>query len=150
MEGLIAKGEYILASSITPEEEARLGEFLEPSRIAVVATVGSDGMPQLTPNWYHFANGTMTISTTKERVKYRNLSRDLRLSVCVFTEPGAADYVTLRGRAEISDDESIWPETQAIVERYVAPDQVDARMGQLRTQNRIIISLKPERVIFRT
>ena len=135
---------------LTQEETARLEEFLRPSWIAVVATLGPEGMPHLTPNWYRFANGRLTVSTTKERVKYRNLSRDQRLVVCVCSEPLAAEYATLVGRAEISDGESIWPETQAIVERYVPPEGVDARMRMLRAQNRVIISMAPERVIFRT
>ena len=138
-----------MTSSLTAEETARLKEFLGPSRIAVVATVGLRGMPQLTPNWYRFANGRLTVSTTKERVKFRNLSRDRRLAVCIYSEPRAGDYVTLIGRAEISDGESIWPETQAIVERYVEPDRVEDRMRLLRTQNRVIISMTPERVVFR-
>ena len=134
----------------SPEELTRLEEFLAPPRIAVVATVGKTGMPQLTPNWYRFANGRLTISTTKERFKYLNLSRDDRLAVCIYSEPLAAEYATLRGQAQISDNISIWPETEAIVERYVAPDRVDARMRVLRGQQRVIISLKPERVVFRT
>ncbi len=134
---------------MTPQEAARLDELLAPSRIVVVATVGAGGMPQLTPNWYVYQDGTMAISTTKERVKYRNLSRDDRMAVCVYTEPGAADYVAITGRVTIADDESIWPVTRAIVERYVARDQVAARMTELRAQNRVIISLTPERVVFR-
>jgi PPOX class probable F420-dependent enzyme len=134
---------------LSAEQSSRLQDFLTPSRIAVVATVGSTGMPQLTPNWYVWADGRLAMSTTKERFKYRNLSRDSRLSVCIYSEPGAQDYVVLTGRAEVSDDESIWPVTRAIVERYVARDQVAARMTELRTQNRVIISLTPERVVFR-
>ncbi len=134
---------------MTPQEAARLEEFLAPSRIVVVATVGASGMPQLTPNWYVYQDGRMAISTTKERVKYGNLSRDDRMAVCVYTEPGAADYVAITGRGTITDDESIWPVTRAIVERYVAPDGVDARMRTLRTENRVIISLIPDRVSFR-
>lgn len=129
---------------------ARLEEFLRPSRIAVVATVGQTGSPQLTPNWYHFADGRLTISTTKERVKYLNLSRDPRITVCIYSEPSAQDYVVLYGQADVSDDESIWPKTQAIVERYVESGVVDERMHQLKQQNRVIISLLPERVVFRT
>ena len=117
-----------------------------PPRIAVVATVGRTGMPQLTPNWYRFADGRLTVSTTKERIKYQNLSRDPRLAVCVYSEPRAKGYAVLRGLAEINDDESIWPETEAIVARYTEADKVDARMRTLRTQNRVIISLVPERV----
>jgi hypothetical protein len=47
------------------------------------------------------------------------------------------------------DDDSIWPDTRAIVERYVAPDRVEARIRQLRTEERVIISTMPERAVFR-
>ncbi len=107
-------------------------------------------MPQLTPNWYVYMDGRLSISTTKERVKYRNLQRDHRLAVCIYSEPVAAEYVTIRGRAEVQDDESIWPVTRAIVERYVPSQGVEARMRELRVQNRVIISMAPERVVFRT
>ena len=127
----------------------RLEKFLEPSMIAVVATVGPTGMPQLTPNWYVFQDGRVAVSTTKERIKHRNLSRDPRLALCICSEPGAREYVSLYGEAEIIDDDSIWPVTRAIVQRYVEPDLVEARMRTLRTQNRIIISLAPQRIHWR-
>ena len=136
---------------MTPQEVTRLEELLRPPWIAVVATVGRNGMPQLTPNWYRFANSRLTITTTKERIKYRNLSSDTRIAVCICSEPQASDYATLWGQAEISDDESIWPETQAILARYrSSPERVDALMQEFRTQNRVIVSVVPEHVIFRT
>ena len=138
-----------MAPELTRANQVRLEEFLAPVRMAVVATVGRTGMPQLTPNWYVYSNGRMSISTTKERVKYRNLVRDPKLAVCVYSEPLAADYVTVLGDAEIVEGDAIWPLTQSIVERYVEPDAVEARMATLRTQNRIIISLRPDRVAFR-
>jgi len=103
----------------------------------------------LTPNWYYYANETLMISTTKERVKYRNLMRDNRMTVCIYSEPRAQDYVTLWGHVSIRDDESIWPDTRAIVERYVPAQGVEARLQQLRTQNRVILDFTPERVLFR-
>jgi len=134
---------------LTPEEARRLEEFLTPSHIVVVATIGRNGMPHLTPNWYAYANGRLMISTTRERVKYRNLSRDNRMTVCIYSEPRARDYVTLWGHVTIRDDASIWPDTRAIVERYVPPQDVEARLQQLRTQNRVILDLTPERMLFR-
>jgi PPOX class probable F420-dependent enzyme len=132
-----------------PTEARRLEAFLEPSRIVVVATIGQHGMPQLTPNWYVYTNSTLMISTTKERVKYRNLSRDNRMTVCIYSEPQAQDYVTLWGHVRIRDDDSIWPHTRAIVERYVLPQGVEARLQQLRAQNRVILDFTPERALFR-
>lgn len=116
----------------------------------MLATIGASGMPQLTPNWYVFVGGRLAMSTRKETFKYRNLSRDQRLAVCIYSEPDAQDYVVVTGRVEITDDDSIWPTTRAIVERYVDPNQVESRMDLLKTQNRVIISLIPERVTFRS
>ena len=134
---------------ISAEEQSRLAAFLAPSRIAVVATIGRDGLPQLTPNWYVYSGGRLLVSTTKQRVKYRNLVRDGRISVCVCSEPMAEEYVTVRGRAEIRDDDSIWADTRAIVERYVEPDGVEARMNTLRREDRVIIGVEPDAVVFR-
>ena len=133
---------------MTVEERRRLEDFLAPSRIAVVATVGKTGMPQLTPNWYDFSDERMKISTTKDRIKYLNLVKDDRLAVCVYSDALAHDYVTIRGHAEIIEGDAIWPDTLAIVKRYVEPDKVEARMTALRQQPRIIVSLDPERIHF--
>ncbi len=133
----------------TPEEMARLEEFLKPTRIVVVVTLDGSGMPQVTPNWYVFSDGKLHISTTKERAKYINLARDNRLALCIYSGTDAGDYVSLYGHADISDDDSIWPITHAIVERHVPADGVEDRMATLRTQNRVILSLTPERVVFR-
>ena len=135
---------------LAPEDSAKLADFLSPSRIAVVATISPSGMPQLTPNWYVYQDGRLSFSTTKGRVKYRNLSRNDRISVCVFSDPLAEGYATIRGHAEISDDDSIWPVTRTIVERYVPPEGVEARMAQLRSENRVIVSVAPESVVFRS
>jgi PPOX class probable F420-dependent enzyme len=135
---------------IGPEERSRLAEFLAPPRIAVVATIGRGGMPQLTPNWYVYSDGRLLVSTTKQRVKHRNLVRDGRVAVCVCSEPMAEEYVTVRGRADIRDDDSIWEDTRAIVERYVEPDGVEARMNMLRGEDRVIVSVEPDGVVFRT
>ena len=128
---------------------ARLEKFLEPSRIAVVATIHRSGMPHLTPNWFVYEGDRIAISTTKERIKYRNLSHDPRMSICIYSELTAVDYVTVSGPVSVSDDESIWPVTRLIIERYVPAARVEERLAQLRTQNRVILSLAPESVVFR-
>ena len=135
--------------SLSSQEMRHVQEFLAPPRIAVVATIGRTGMPQLTPNWYVYQDGKMAISTTKERVKYGNLTRDPRLAVCVYSDAEAREYMTVLGPTEIRDDETIWPVTQAIVERYMASRLVASRMRKLRTENRVIIDMSIERMFYR-
>ena len=137
-----------MTQSLSAGELAQLERFLQPPRIAVVATLGPSGMPQLTPNWYWYTKGRLIISITKERIKFRNLSRDNRIVVCIYSEPGAEEYVTVRGYAEITDDDSIWPDTRAIEERYVAAEQVDANLREMRKESRVLISVVPESVVF--
>ena len=134
---------------MSPDDIAKLEEFLRPTRIAVVATVDRQGMPHLTPNWYLFSGGRLHISTTKERMKYINLARDNRMAVCVYSGTTATEYTSITGQAEISDDDSIWSITRTIVERHLPADRVEGRMATLRTENRVILSLTPEKVIFR-
>ena len=138
-----------MASRLNAAEAKRLQDFLKGQQIAVVATLSRDGTPQLTPLWYGVSGAKLTFSTIKETVKYRNLVRDGRMTVCVYSEPAAKEYATIWGYAEISDDESIWPLTRELVDRYEDPDAAEARMRRLRPQNRIIISLEPDRVVFR-
>ena len=138
-----------MTSGLGKDEMARLEEFLGPSRIAVVATIGRGGAPHVTPNWYRFADGRLTITTRKETIKSRNLSRDSRITVCITSEPLAENYATIWGRAEISDGESIWPDTRMIEERYVPSELVDGNLRRMRTEGRILISLVPDRVVFR-
>ena len=137
-----------MTKTLSTDETARLERFLRPPRIAVVATIGPSGMSQLSPNWYWYTDGRLIISTTKDRVKYRNLSRDNRIVVCIYSEPEAAEYVTVRGFAEITDDDSIWPDTRVIEERYVAAELVDANLREMRNESRVLISVAPESVVF--
>lgn len=130
----------------TREEIDRLEEFLRPPLIAVAATIGASGMPQLTPVWYAFRDGAMVMSVTKDRIKYRNLARDGRMSVCVYDQPLAKVYATIIGTAELSDDESIWGPTRAICERYMAAEEIGPWMEELYGQERVLITLRPERI----
>jgi PPOX class probable F420-dependent enzyme len=134
---------------MSPNDMAKLEEFLSPTRIVVVATLARSGMPHLTPNWYVFSDGKLHISTTKERLKYINLARDNRMAVCIYSGTTAPEYVTMTGPVEISDDDSIWPTTRAIVKRHLPADRVEGRMATLRTENRVLISLTPENIMFR-
>ena len=133
----------------TDEQLKRLREFISPPRIAMVATIGKDGMPQLTPNWYAYTDGEIIISITKQRVKYRNVIRDPRVAVSICSEPMAEEYVTVSGPARIIDGEEIWGPTRQIIGRYLEPEKADQMVDQLRQQDRVLLAVTPRRVFFR-
>jgi nitroimidazol reductase NimA-like FMN-containing flavoprotein (pyridoxamine 5'-phosphate oxidase superfamily) len=48
-------------------------EYLGAPHIAVVATIGRNGTPHLTPNWYRYDGQVLTLITRTDRLKYLNL-----------------------------------------------------------------------------
>ncbi len=139
-----------MPGQLSKEEMNRLDEFLGGPWIAVMATIGRDGVPLLAPVWYDYSDGRIAVSSRKETVKSRNLARDNRIALTVCSEPQARDYVTVWGAADVMEGDSIWPATRAILERYLDLDRVEVYLAQLKTENRTIISVRPERVRFRT
>ena len=125
--------------------QAEVAGFLSESRIAVMATINRDGTPQLTPNWYHYDGSVLTFVTTKERFKYINLSRDNRMSVCIYAAPMASDYVVIKGTATLKDQD-IWDEARRIMARYVPEDEIDQHLEMWKTQPRVLVTVTPTRI----
>ncbi len=75
--------------------------FLTGRHVAVLATVGPEGAPVLTPIWYLYRDGRLYMRTGLESVKARNVRRDPRVTVCVQDEEPPYRSVTVYGRASI-------------------------------------------------
>ncbi len=134
-----------IKKELTCMNKQEIAKFLAPSRIAVMATINRDGTPQLTPNWYHYDGTVLTFITTKERVKYLNLQRDPRMSICIYAAPLAADYVVIRGKATVSD-QGIWDQARAIIQRYTDPAEVEEHLERWKTQPRVLVTVTPDRI----
>ncbi len=130
---------------LTAELKAELDEFLATSRIAIVATNSSTGFPQVTPNWFNWDGERLSISTTKDRLKYKILRYDPKMTVLIYAEPMASDYVLLRGHVKIQDDDGIWGPTRTILERHMTADEVDTYIEQMqKAEPRVLLWLTPE------
>ena len=77
-------------------------EFLRAHHRGTLATFRRDGRPQLSlVTVTADAEGRVIISTRERSAKVKNLRRDPRASVLVFTEQFYGDWVQLDGTAEI-------------------------------------------------
>ena len=122
--------------------------YLAASHIAVVATIHRNGQPHLTPNWYRYDGKVLTLITRKDRLKYLNLQRNNRISVCIYDPPAASNYVVISGTATCNDQD-LWDEARRIIERYRAPDEVDAYLARWKTEPRVLITVTPEHIATR-
>ncbi len=80
----------------------RAREFLRTHHRTILATVRADGRPQLSPVLAAVdAEGRALISSREAAVKTRNLRRDNRASLCVFSDSFFGDWVQVDGTAEV-------------------------------------------------
>jgi PPOX class probable F420-dependent enzyme len=77
-------------------------KFLHDHHRGVLATFRMDGRPQLSPVTCAIeSDGRVLISTRETAIKTRNLRRDPRASLCVFSDQFFGDWIQIDGAAEI-------------------------------------------------
>ena len=125
-------------------EKARA--FLNEKHFAVLATINSDGTPQLTTMWYLLEEDTIVMNTKAGRIKERNMRRDPRIAICV--EDGY-NYVTISGTVEMIDDPEIAQrDIYRLAVRYDGEEAARQKVAdQFSKERRITLHLKCEHVI---
>jgi PPOX class probable F420-dependent enzyme len=110
-------------------------------QVAMLATIGSSGRPQLSGVWFLAEDDTVRISLNTARQKVKNLRANPKCSLLIPSSPPYR-YVELRGDAEITPDDD-----------YAFADKVGAKYGaDLRKmdepgQSRVVVTIHPKRVI---
>ncbi|HTF53492.1 MAG TPA: PPOX class F420-dependent oxidoreductase [Pseudonocardia sp.] len=97
--------------------------LLAQSRLGVLATIKSDGRPQLSPvmPFYDAETGAIYVSMTEGRAKTANLRRDPRAALEV-TSPEGWEWATAEGTATLTGPgtDPHGPEVEALVDYYRA------------------------------
>lgn len=126
-------------------------EFLTQQPNLTLATVRSDGSPQLSPVWYLWKGGEFIISTIEATAKWSNLLGDARCSVCVDLPP-TGQMVVAYGAAVLQTD-SVRQLTGELVSKYYPEDPAAAETHMERifgdAPPRVLIRIRPDRVIAR-
>ena len=105
--------------------QAEIEEFLQAPRIAIAGTNRLDGPPQLTPVWYLYQDGQIYMTMYVESAKYRNLSRDPNIGVCIAGDHPDSRAVMIYGTVEFDLEGSSWADDIAwkLVRRYYESDE---------------------------
>jgi len=132
---------------MTPTE---IEEFLAADRNAVLATNGSDGIPQLTPVWFLYEDSLLYVSAQSETVKVRNLRRDPSIAVCIDGGRSDGRYVVLRGQAELIEPSQPRQEEmrRRIIHKYHdSAEEADTYYASVRANPGILIVLRPQKIV---
>ncbi|MET8944414.1 PPOX class F420-dependent oxidoreductase [Streptomyces sp. NPDC004542] len=91
-----------MAQKMTDEEWRAF--VSEGTRTGKLSTVRADGSPHVAPIWFLLDGDEVVFNTGKETVKGRSLTRDGRVALCVDDDRPPFHFVTLSGRARLSED----------------------------------------------
>jgi PPOX class probable F420-dependent enzyme len=130
--------------------EAEVAEFIENSRTATLATIGSSGQPHLVAMWYAVLDGRIWFETKAKSQKAVNLRRDDRVS-CLIEDGTTYDTlrgVSLEGTAAIVDDpDAVWRVGVNVWERYQGPYTDELKPAvEMMMRNRIVVRVDPARI----
>ncbi|MFF2554949.1 PPOX class F420-dependent oxidoreductase [Nocardia sp. NPDC058058] len=112
-------------------------ELLDGKNFATVATLNSVGDPQTSVVWILREHDTVMFSSTTERQKVRNLTRDPRISLTVLDATNPYRTVEIRGTAELVEDRDRAVQRE-VSHKYLGQDPPADTEGTVRVIVRII------------
>lgn len=115
-----------------PESYADLLE----QKFATLATIGRDGIPQLTEVWFLYEDGELKISLNRSRHKTENLRERPECSLFILDLSNPYRYVDVRGRARIEADEDY-----ALADRVGAKYESDLRQHDAPGESRVVVTI---------
>lgn len=116
-------------------------DLIDGRNLGHIATIMSDGSPQVTPVWVDREGDTILVNTALGRVKQRNLIRDKRAAIDIVDHKNPFRMTTIRGiitQVQDGAEEHI----DKLAKKYLDMDKYPWRQ---EGEKRIILKLTPEK-----
>ena len=111
--------------------------LVERPVIANVATVDSEGRPQLTPVWIDLEGNDLVFNTAKGRAKYANLDKRPFVAVSVVDPDDPYNVVVVRGTVEPAE-EGADAHIDSLAKKYLGVETYPMRTpGEVRVKYRV-------------
>jgi PPOX class probable F420-dependent enzyme len=110
---------------------------------ANVATVMSDGSPQVTPVWFDTAGGKLRINTAKGRVKSRTMKEGAKVAMASMDPDNPYRCIQIRGTVTRATEEDADAHTDKLAKKYLGQDKYPYRQPG---EQRIMFEITPEAV----
>ena len=118
-------------------------DILQKKAFANLATVNTDGTPQVTPVWVDYDGAHIRFNTAKGRVKDRNLRRNPAVALSILDPDNPYRYLQVRGRVADITESGADAHIDSLAKKYLGQDKYPYRRpGEVR----VIYKIAPERV----
>jgi PPOX class probable F420-dependent enzyme len=109
--------------------------------VATLATIGGDGLPQLTELWFVHDDGELKLSLNTSRLKTRNLVKRPECGLLLLDLGNPYRYLSVRGRARIEPDDDY-----SFADKLGAKYGADLRSRDKPGESRVVVTVEPANV----
>ncbi|MDR0360344.1 MAG: PPOX class F420-dependent oxidoreductase [bacterium] len=119
----------------------------EGTRTGKLAVPRKDGRPHVVPIWFVLDGDAFVFTTGATTAKGHSLRRDCRVSLCVDDERPPFAYVTIEGRASISEDpDELLRLATEIGGRYMGAGRAEEFGRRNAVPGELLVRVIPDRV----
>lgn len=118
-------------------------DLLDRPIVVSLATLMSDGTPQVQPVWCGYDGRHLLVNTEKGRQKYRNLSRRKRATILAVDPADDTRWIEVRGRVVDETEDGADAHIDQLAKAYLGLDKYPYHQpGDVR----VLFRIAPERV----
>ncbi|MGW6912323.1 PPOX class F420-dependent oxidoreductase [Kitasatospora sp. NPDC054939] len=121
-------------------------KLLDAPYPAVLATLNPDGAPQTSVVWVGRDGDDLLVSSQAGRAKERNIRRDPRVSLTVYSLDDPLVYAEVRGLATVTEDAGR-ALAVALAEQYEGPGAGREYLDLPPEEVRVVLRITPHRVL---
>ena len=118
-------------------------DLFQKKAFASLATLMSDGRPQVTPVWFDWDGSHIRINTAKGRIKDKNLRGRPTVALAIMDPDNPYRYLQVKGRVASVTETGADAHIDALAKKYLGKDRYPYRKAD---EVRVIFAIAPDRV----
>ena len=126
-------------ASVIPSSHS---DLLQKKAFANLATLMSNGTPQVTPVWFDFDGQHLRVNSAEGRVKDQNMRRNPNVAVAIADPENPYRYIQLRGKVVEITKDGADAHIDSLAKKYMGVDKYPMRQAN---EVRVIYKILPER-----
>jgi PPOX class probable F420-dependent enzyme len=120
----------------------KYSDLLQKKAFANLATLMSDGSPQVTPVWFDYDGQHVRVNSALGRVKDKNMRRDPRVSLAIQDPDNPYRYVEIRGKVVEITQNGADDHINSLAQKYLGKSVYPYRQpGEVR----VLYKIQPDK-----
>ena len=126
-------------AAVIPE---KYRDLFDKKAFAHLATLNSDGTPQVTPVWVDYDGDYIVVNSARGRRKDKNMERNRAVALSIQDPENPYRYLEVRGRVEEITEDGADQHIDKMAKKYMGVDKYPYRQS---SEKRVMYKIKPER-----